>query len=55
MPLWRDLFSPRQLLCHGMSVQIFHEFLITDRAKGELSEVQKAAYGYLALALDKHF
>ena len=53
MPLWRDLFSPRQLLCHGMSVQIFHELLLTDQEKGELSAVQKAAYGYLALALDK--
>ena len=22
MPLWRDLFSPRQLLCHGTSVEV---------------------------------
>ena len=53
MPLWRDLFSPRQLLCHGTSVEVFREMLDADRAKGELSDVRKAAYGYLALSLDK--
>ena len=53
MPLWRDLFSPRQLLCHGTSVEIFHELLDVDREKDGLTEVQEAAYGYLALALDK--
>ena len=53
MPLWRDLFSPRQLLCHGTSVEVFREMLDANRAKGELSDVRKAAYGYLALSLDK--
>ncbi len=53
MPLWRDLFSPRQLLCHGTSVEVFREMLEADRAAGELTEVRKAAYGYLALSLDK--
>ncbi len=53
MPLWRNLFSPRQLLCHGTSVEIFREMLDADRAAGQLDEVRKAAYGYLALALDK--
>ena len=53
MPLWRDLFSPRQLLCHGTSVEVFREMLEADRANGELTEVRKAAYGYLALSLDK--
>ena len=24
---WRDLFSPRQLLCHGTSVEVFREML----------------------------
>ena len=52
MPLWRDLFSPRQLLCHGTSVEIFREMLDADRAAGHLDEVRKAAYGYLALTLD---
>ena len=52
MPLWRDLFSPRQLLCHGTSVEVFREMLDADRANGELGDIRKAAYGYLALALD---
>ena len=50
---WRDLFSPRQLLCHGTSVEIFREMLDADRAAGRLDEIRKAAYGYLALSLDK--
>ena len=54
MPRWRDLFSPRQLLCHGVSVEVFRELLEeAEQAKGELSELTKAAFGYLALALDK--
>ena len=53
MNVWRDLFSPRQLLCHGTSVEIYREMLEADRAAGELNEIRKAAYGYLALSLDK--
>ena len=53
MPLWRNLFSPRQLLCHGTSVEVFREMLETDRANGELTDAHRAAYGYLALSLDK--
>ena len=53
MALWRDLFSPRQLLCHGTSVEVFREMLEADRTVDELTEVRKAAYGYLALSLDK--
>ena len=53
MNTWRGLFSPRQLLCHGTSVEVFREMLDADRANGELNEVRKAAYGYLALSLDK--
>ena len=49
---WRDLFSPRQLLCHGTSVEVFREMLDADRAEGKLNEVRQAAYGYLALTLD---
>ena len=52
MRYWRDLFSPRQLLCHGTSVEVFREMLQADRDSGQLSEVRKAAYGYLAIALD---
>ena len=53
MPLWRDLFSSRQLLCHGTSVEVFREMLDADREVGRLDEVRLAAYGYLALSLDK--
>ena len=52
MPLWRDLFSPRQLLCHGTSVEVFREMLAAARTEGKLDEVRQAAYGYLALTLD---
>ena len=50
---WRDLFSPRQLLCHGTSVEVFREMLAADRTEGKLDELRQAAYGYLALSLDK--
>ena len=53
MPLWRDLFSPRQMLCHGTGVEIFHELLEADRAAGALTDVRRAAFGYLSLAIDK--
>ena len=53
MPLWRDLFSPRQLLCHGISVEVFREMLDADVAAGRLDKRRRAAYGYLALSLDK--
>ncbi len=53
MTRWRDLFSPRQLLCHGTSVEIFREMLEEHRKTGQLDDVRKAAYGYLALTLDK--
>ena len=50
---WIDLFSPRQLLCHGTSVEVFREMLDADRSAGKLTEVRQTAYGYLALSLDK--
>ena len=53
MPLWRDLFSPRQLLGHGTGVEVFRELLEEDRDTGDLTEARRAAYGYLALSLDK--
>ena len=53
MHKWTELFSPRQLLCHGTSVEVFREMLDADRASGKLNEVRKATYGYLALSLDK--
>ncbi|MCY4055951.1 MAG: DUF1156 domain-containing protein [Cyanobacteria bacterium MAG CAR4_bin_6] len=54
MNFWRDLFSPRQLLCHGMSVEIFRELVHEESAKPEgLNDCTRAALGYIALALDK--
>ena len=52
MQYWRDMFSPRQLLCHGTSVEVFREMLDADLNADELTEVRKAAYGYLAITLD---
>ena len=52
MPLWRDLFSPRQLLCHGTGVEIFRELWHEGEKKGNLTNVRRAAFGYLAIALD---
>ena len=53
MMRWRDLFSTRQLLCHGTSVEIFREMLQVDQEGDKLGDVQKAAYGYLALTLSR--
>ena len=51
--LWRDLFSSRQLLSHGTSVEVFRQMFEADHLAGQLSEVRKAAYGYLAITIDK--
>ncbi len=53
MPLWRDLFNPRQLLCHGTSVEVFRELLREHEEAGTLDEVTKAAFVYLSFSLDK--
>ena len=48
-----NLFSPRQQLAHGLCVQAFHELVDEDRANGELDDVRKAVWCYVALGLDK--
>lgn len=53
MNFWRDLFSPRQLYCHCTSVEVFRDLLEEEKGKPGFGEIQKAAFGYLALALDK--
>lgn len=53
MPLWRDMFSPRQLLAHGFASETFRELLNEDENNGDLDEIRRAAYVYLAFALDK--
>ena len=53
MPLWRDMFSPRQQLAHGYCVQAFRELVDKDRDDDKLDESRKAAWCYVALAMDK--
>jgi adenine-specific DNA methylase len=55
MPLWRDMFSPRQLYGHCTSVEVFHDLLQElQRASGAIiPPLDKAALTYLALAIDK--
>ncbi len=50
---WIEMFSPRQLLCHGLSVETYREILAEDEANNTLSDIRRAAYVYLALSLDK--
>ena len=47
------MFSPRQQLAHGLSVQAFRELVDQDQASGKLEDTRKAAWCYIALALDK--
>ena len=53
MPLWRDQYSPRQLLGHGIATEIFHEMVEQDRRSDKLTELRRAAYVYLSFSLDK--
>jgi len=52
MVRWRDLFSPRQQLVHGYSLEIFCELLSEAQKSRALSELDKATFGYLAVAID---
>ena len=53
MPVWNKLFSSRQQLAHGVCVQAYRELVDEDRDKGILDDALKAAWCYIALALDK--
>lgn len=53
MPLWRDMFSPRQLYGHCTSVEVFHELLNECRGTGGVNELDAAALTYIAIAIDK--
>ena len=54
MPLWRDLFSSRQLLCHVTNVEIFRE-LVNEQSHRDtgIGDIQRAALAYISLALNK--
>ena len=51
MPLWRDFFSPRQLLCHGTSVEIFRKMLEADRESGTAGGGSEGCVRVLGLGL----
>ncbi len=50
---WRDLFSSRQLLGHGIAVEVLREMLDEHRVAARLDEPTSAAFVYLSFALDK--
>jgi len=55
MPLWRDMFTLRQLLGHCTSVEIFHDLVEKLRLKhgGDIPPLDIAAMAYISLAIDK--
>jgi adenine-specific DNA methylase len=50
---WSDLFNPRQLLCHGSSIEVFREMLEESNRQDKLDDIKKAAFTYLSFSLDK--
>src|ERR1035438_4542216 len=48
-PLWRDLFNPRQLYGHCVSVELFQD-IVEEHGK---TDVDRAAMAYIAITLDK--
>ena len=50
---WIEMFNPRQQLAHGICVEAFQDLVEEDRQAGNLDEMRKAAWGYVALAFDK--
>lgn len=50
---WTDMFSPRQLLGHGIASEVFREMIEEEMSAGEVNQVRRAAFVYLAFALDK--
>ena len=51
---WRvKMFNSRQLLAHGYCVQAFRECVDADEDAGRLDERRRAAWSYVAIALDK--
>lgn len=50
---WRSMFNLRQQLAHGYCVQAFRELVDEDEARAELTEIRRAAWCYVGLALDK--
>ncbi len=53
MEQWVKMFSPRQQLAHGYCVQAFRECVDADADAGRLDHRRRAAWAYIAIALDK--
>jgi len=53
MRRWSDMFSPRQLLGHGLAAQVYRDMLEDDRTAGVLNDLRRAGYVYLSFALSK--
>ena len=53
MEQWVKMFSPRQQLAHGYCVQAFRECVDADEEAGRLDDLRRAAWAYVAIALDK--
>ena len=53
MEQWVKMFSPRQQLAHGYCVQAFRECVDADVNAGRLDERRRAAWSYVAIAIDK--
>jgi putative DNA methylase len=51
--MFRDLFTTRQLLTHGTSVEVYRGLLDESVRSGRLDEVTAAAFVYLSIAIDK--
>jgi adenine-specific DNA methylase len=53
MPLWRDMFSKRQLLVLGTCVEVFAELLASRPQDQPMTDSEKAAFVYIGLVIDK--
>ena len=53
MEKWVKMFNPRQQLAHGHCVDAFQECVDKERDEQQLDKCRKAAWAYVALAIDK--
>ncbi len=54
MTKWNDLYSSRQLYCHGVSAEVFRNLVNDEQSKPSgMGEATRAALGYVSLVLDK--
>jgi adenine-specific DNA methylase len=51
--MWRDMFNYRQLFGHVAAVEVYCDLLAEWDKQGKLDQVGRAAFGCLALSLDK--